>query len=385
VFQHCKPWNPQAPAYGRFWVDVPGEERRRKTVSLGVCHTRSTAKQKLREYIETTGINSKESFTHNTAPPTTFRGQAEKWFDSLFKRRRKPVKPATLVGWRTALDKWILPNIGDNLLVETSNGALRELVEKMLEAGLADKTIVNYAQVVKLVVASAVDADGEQIYPRKWNHDFVGLPIIRKDKQRRPTITVEELNTILASAKERYRVLFALVAGTGLRIGEALALKTTNLSPDCRVLYVRRSMWRGKEQEPKTPNAVREVDVPEPLANLLQVYVAGKAGYLFASKSGRPLQQRDVLRALHTTGKKIGFHAFRRFRTETLRRARVPKDLTRFWLGQPHQTVTDLYAVGLQNDEAWRREWCDRAGLGFSLVGLLGLQNAVDCDSVKAA
>jgi integrase len=151
------------------------------------------------------------------------------------------------------------------------------------------------------------------------------------------------------------------------------------------MLHVKRSIWHGQEQDPKTPNAVRVVDIAEPLAELLRECVASKSDYLFAAKGGRPLQQRNVIRALHATGKKVGLHAFRRFRTETLRRARVPEDLTKLWLGHSKQTVTDFYASGLQKDEAWRREWCDRAGLGFSLVGLLGLQNAVQIDSVRAA
>jgi Fic family protein len=66
--------------------------------------------------------------------------------------------------------------------------AVRELVEKMLEGGLAAKTIVNYVQVAKLVVASAVNDEGERVYPRTWNHDFIQLPIVRKDKQHRPTV-----------------------------------------------------------------------------------------------------------------------------------------------------------------------------------------------------
>src|SRR5437016_14030539 len=37
--------------------------------------------------------------------------------------------------------------------------------------------------------------------------------------------------------------------------------------------------------------------------------------------------------ALHATGKKIGLHSVRRFGTETLRRARVPEDLTKLRLG----------------------------------------------------
>jgi hypothetical protein len=138
-------------------------------------------------------------------------------------RRRRPVKPATIFGWQHALNRWNLPNIGDKLLSEISNGALRELIEKMA-AGLSPKTIVNYAQVVKMVMASAVDADGDELYPRKWNHDFIGLPIVRKEEQHRPSVTETELGEILWSAKKMYAVLFALLAGTGLRIGEALAL-----------------------------------------------------------------------------------------------------------------------------------------------------------------
>ena len=109
-----------------------------------------------------------------------------------------------------------------------------------------------------------------------------------------------------------------------------------------------------------------------------------KSGYLFAAASGRPLQQRNVLRALHATGKKVGLHSFRRFRTETLRRARVPEDLVKLWLGHSKHTVTDFYAIGLYKDSAWRREWCDRVGLGFQL-GYVGLQNVVAIDSAKVA
>jgi len=88
---------------------------------------------------------------------------------------------------------------------------------------------------------------------------------------------------------------------------------------------------------------------------------------------------------LHDTGVRVGFHAFRRFRTETLRRAAVPQDLERLWLGHASATVTDLYARGLQSDRAWRTEWCERAGLGFSLNGLRGLQKVVEISSAKAA
>ena len=175
-------------------------------------------------------------------------------------------------------------------------------------------------------------------------------------------MTAAEVSDTINGATERFAVLFALLAGSGLRAGEALALKATDFTPDFRVLRVTRSIWHGREQDPKTPAAIREIDIAEPLAAMLKVYAMGKGGYLFATKSGRPIAQRNVNRAAG-----VGLHAFRRFRTETLRRARVPEDLIGLWLGHAPKSVTDLYANGLQHDLVWRREWCDRVGLGFSI------------------
>jgi len=366
VFQNSKSWRPTAPCYGRFWIDVPGGSRRQKTVPLGQCVTRSIARQRLREHIEREGVNCKAAFYQNTAPATTLKQQSERWIESLSTRTRRPVKPATIAGWQEALNAWILPNLGDRPLAEVSNGALRELVGKMTAGRLSPKTIVNYVQVVKLVVASAVSDEGDEIYPRKWNHDFIGLPIVRRDKQHRPTVAESELEDILSGVKGRYRLLFALLAGTGLRIGEALALKPPDFGPDCRVLHVRRSIWRGQEQEPKTPNAVRTVDVPEELAQFIRSRMPKGNDYLFSTGKRTALQHRNVLRVLHGV-KKVGLHAFRRFRLTWLRRNSVPKDLERFWMGHAPEEVGDLYS-NLKDDASFRAMWCEKVGLGFKLV-----------------
>jgi integrase len=276
-----------------------------------------------------------------------------------------------------------LPNLGDKRLSDVSNAAVRELVEKMSDAGLAPKSTINYVQVVKLVVASLVDSEGELVYPRKWNHDFIQLPIVDREKQHRPTVTEVDLGNMLSNMiKPEYSMLFALLAGTGLRIGEALAIRTTDFGPDCRVLHVRRSIWRGQEQEPKTSNAVRVVGIPEVLANPLRNYVASVTGRLFATAQGKPLQQRNVLRVLHEV-KRVGFHAFRRFRLTWLRRNGVPKDLERFWMGHAPEEVGDLYSK-LRDDVAFRQEWAERVGLGFS-VGTLGTQEPKEVEVGKVA
>ena len=164
VVQHSKTWDPAAPCYGKFWADVPGgPKRKRQTVALGICKTKSSARQRLREYLDREGVNSKEAFHQNTAPAITFRQQADSWIASLPSRKRRPVKPATISGWRDALNAWLLPHLGEKLLAEVSNKTVRELVEKMSAANLSAKTIVNYIQVVRLVIASAVDEEGQDL------------------------------------------------------------------------------------------------------------------------------------------------------------------------------------------------------------------------------
>jgi hypothetical protein len=123
------------------------------------------------------------------------------------------------------------------------------------------------------------------------------------------------------------------------------------------------------------PNAIRLVDIPEALAQVLRRYTEGKDGYLFTTRAGRLVDQRNSLEALHGAGNRGGFHAFRRFRFAVLRKAGVLENLIKQWLGHS-QNLIDLYAAQLRYDETYRREWFEKAGLGFEL-GELGYKSEV--------
>jgi integrase len=393
------------PKYGRYWKDIPGQhERSRVVVPFGPV-TQSVAERKLREHIQSIGVNSPEQFTEATSPATTFRQQGEWWIREMregrivSKKRRTKIKPATLANYESALN-WLNTVLGDVLLADVKNEAAKRLVLQMRAAKFSDKTMVNYFQVVRSVVASAVSSEGEQTYPRNWNFQFIGLPIVDEKKQSRPSFTAAEVEQILLRAKGRYIVLFALLAGTGLRIGEALGLRITDFSDDYKTIKVSQSVFRLTPQLPKTPNAVREIDLPSNLAGYVKKFIGNrKFGLLFESGSGKPLSQRHVLR--HGLGKirrdlnldqdGKGFHAFRRFRTAHLRRNRVPWDLEKFWLGHANRDVADKYAEQLKEDLEWRKSVTERTGLGFNLpssetpVGQLGLPNEKKQEVVEAA
>ena len=142
------------------------------------------------------------------------------------------------------------------------NLALKGLVETMVKAGLSPKTVNTYSQVVKSVVASAVNEEGEQLFPRKWNHEFVDMPVVDKSKQNTPHFTNEVITGILASSKGYKRMFCALLGGTGLRAGEALGIEVDkHISDDFRTLYIRQKVRRGKlEHFLKTESGRRDVD-----------------------------------------------------------------------------------------------------------------------------
>jgi len=397
------------PKYGRYWKDVPGQHaRQRQSVSFGRV-TWTVAERKLRDHILATGVDSVETFNEVTGPLTTFKEQADWWLREiragriLSKKRRTPMKSATIAGYESAVT-WLKNSIGDKALADVKNEVARELVTAMKTAKppLADKTIVTYFQVVKAVVASAVNKEGEQLHSRNWNLQHIGLPIVNERKQSKPAYVAREVEQIVSWATGRYRILFALLAGTGLRPGEALGLKVgEHVSPDCKTLYVRQSVWNGKEQDPKTENAVRDVDVCSDLAVMLKDYIGNRInGFLFHSDSGKPLLQRNILRDglnpiltklnLKQNGK--AFHSFRRFRVMHLRKNRVPWDLEKFWIGHANKDVTDKYAAQLKEDVEWRKDVAEKTGLGFALpasseisIGQLGQPEMISSEEEKAA
>ena len=195
----------------RFWMDVQGQDKR--VLKRGkICPvagpgslSKSARERRAREIICDSGVDTEEYFNKvvKQADSVTFREQAKLWLEQVKTRKRKPVAVSTLQSWESCLVNWINPNIGDIPLADVNNGVLKGLVATMSKGGLSAKTIDNYAQVVKMVVASAVDKEGEEVYPRKWNHGFVDMPMVEKAKQNTPCFSPEVMSGLATWKKER--------------------------------------------------------------------------------------------------------------------------------------------------------------------------------------
>jgi len=369
----------------RFWKDVMGQEQRQR-VRERICPISGPGKlpasereRRAKEIIAASGADSVEHFEKvvRSNHGVTFREQAVTWLNQVKNRKRKPVAPSTAENWESHLERWINPNIGDMPLDTVNNLAMKQLVAKMVASGeLGPKSITNYTQVVKMVVASAVNEQGEELYPRKWNHEFIDMPEVKKQDQKQPSYSGEVVTKILAKTKkEKYRTLFALLASSGLRLGEALGIDVRNVSPDGTTINICTKAWKGElHNRLKTENGKREVDLHSSIAAMLREFIGErKSGLVFGSRSGKPLGQSNVLRqTLHPilaelSQPKSGAHAFRRFRNTYLRNhTSAPPSLIKFWMGHAEQDMGDLYDK-IKSDVEFRKEVAEKAGIGFKL------------------
>jgi integrase len=124
---------------------------------------------------------------------------------------------------------------------------------------------------------------------------------------RRRIYEGDELAQTLSAAREPMRTLFALAAVTGARLSELLGLTWADLElaeTDTAEARIEAQVDRSGERRPlKTAESRRTIELPSSLAVALKRHqlargVPPASAFVFATRSGRPLAQRNVLRTL---------------------------------------------------------------------------------------
>lgn len=146
---------------------------------------------------------------------------------------------------------------------------------------LADATVARVVSPLRACLATAVEEGLIRSNPTA----NVRLP--KRDETRRieagddldddrdtRVLTTDQLAALLAAAPPRHRLLFRVLAATGLRIGEAVALRWADLALEgpAPAVHVRRA-WSFKSHKPKTPKSEkgrRRVPVDGPLRDELR-------------------------------------------------------------------------------------------------------------------
>jgi integrase len=155
--------------------------------------------------------------------------------------------------------------------------------------------------------------------------------VARKEAKHASAVDMNKL--LLCAEGLRYRNVLALIAATGMRRGEALALHWDQVDLNKGVLLVRGTLGRvgGKLviTEPKTDRSRRTIPIAAPLVAMLQAHRADQEaeriaagdqwqvhGLVFATEFGTPVDPRNILRTIQIAAQKaaisdIGVHTLR--------------------------------------------------------------------------
>ncbi len=280
---------------------------------------------------------------------------------ALSSRTRRPFSPRTAYRYRESWQRLfrVLARGRDATLADITKGFIAEFREARRHEGKAGSTINR-----DLCALSAF---------RRWceEEQELAVPVLKLPREREPAgrerwLSAEELRDLESATPREWWPLFATLAFTGLRIGEAQELR----GGDVR-LAERRIRIHDAEHRVKTASSVRDVPVPEPLARLLAEHVTrfpiGPNDLLFAAPlSDYRAARRVFSRACRTAGlHKVTLHDLRHTFAVHAAQAGVPIPRIQKLLG--HATVAMAMRYMKHAPEAYFVE--DAARLAASLTG----------------
>jgi integrase len=237
---------------------------------------------------------------------------AEIWKVQVLNHR----KPSTIHASTSHLQHHIVPGLGSLRLSEIGREAQQAFIT-CVAPKVARKTLLNIWGTLSSMLRTA----------KKWGYITEGVDSDTLEfpaREVRPAVrffTADEVRKIIGSAEQPWRTMYAICAMTGLRSGELFGLSVDDLDFERKQIHVRRSVWRGKIQTPKSARSEAVLPMPEALADMLKLYLQqwrpNPLRLLFANQRGNPFFGENVIRdrlapLLRELGlPRAGFHAFR--------------------------------------------------------------------------
>jgi len=185
---------------------------------------------------------------------------------------------------------------------------------KVKEGRLNAKSVRNHMVVMKRMLTSAVD----------WgliNSNPASKTILPRIPQvEMAFLTPEDVRKLLDATPEGWsRLLIATACLTGARKGELLALQHEDWSLEKQTITIKRTLYDGVLQEPKSMRSVRVLPMPASVAHMYETLVPigiEPSNFVFRQADGTPLANgtpnRILNRALEKAGlEKVTFHALR--------------------------------------------------------------------------
>jgi integrase len=257
----------------------------------------------------------------------TFLRYLDEWVERYRGQGRRGFRENTREEYRRLIRTYAHRHFPRKLkLVDVSTYALARYMDWIADESeqgkrLSDRTVANAVIPLRAALATAKREGLIRHNPAQ------GLAMPHREPLPDEEVKVfsrEQLTAVLAMAPERHKPLLELLAATGLRISEAIALQRLHLQLDQSEpeVCIRRAIVRDRIVPPKSKYGHREVRLPASLTAKLRAHLAAQPGQdsttlAFPNKTNGPLDpgnlRRRVLKPLaeEVDAPWAGFHTFR--------------------------------------------------------------------------
>ena len=294
------------------------QETGKRIIKNVLCKTQAEVKEKLK-----TAISESQQLDVSKAGAYTVSSWMKMWYEVYAEPR---IRPNTKAYYTNYIENHIIPGIGSVPLEKLTTIQIQRFYNNLQKSGrvqrknfpeLRDKSLS--PRVVRGVHTLLHNCLEQAVAERLiLANPAQGCKLPQLEKREMKILPQEKIGMYLAEAERRgLLAAFYLELTTGLRRGELLGLKWTDVDLDRGVLKIQRAISRqnGKVVEAplKTKNAYRTLPMSADAIDVLmqQRRKTGNSEWVFPSPTGGPMSPDSVLHMLQRVLKRAGLPRIR--------------------------------------------------------------------------
>lgn len=333
----------------RWWEDVIGPankiERIRRSEVLGTIAEIPT-KREAQQILDNL-LRRANSGEHRPQAVLTFRSFVEdRWKPDVY----PTLKYSSKKFYDNMVSTHLNPVFGDTQLRLITKDSVQSFLNAKAQGNSSWKTVKHIRTVFGSILEAAVRDDLLTSNPVRKTR----LPRRAPFDDRTP-IDLESLRALLEALPEPSRSIATLLALTGMRIGELLALRWQDIDFDGGFFSVRRTVYEGHFDIPKSKRSKRTLPfgpMCRQIFETLRKQGVDPSALVFAARNGSPLSRRNLLnRQLRPACKDLGlrganWHWFRHAHATFLDSVGAPLGTVQALLGHASPEMTREVYIG---------------------------------------
>lgn len=279
----------------------------------------------------------------------TFAEYARQWVDTYSGRTSRGLRDETRADYRKRLEQDAIPHLGRMRLSAITAADVRGLVQHVAARGVAQNTVRLALAPVKACLATAVE-DG-LIRQNPASGVRIAVATAEPDAAEVKALSEDELARLVAATAADWQLFIRVLAQTGLRISEMIALTYGDVDLGHHRVHVRRRVRNGRVGPPKSRYGRRSVPLTQSLSRELwarrkAAERAGDGDLVWPSHAGGYLSVQNLHRDVLGPARKAagvewaGFHTLRHTCGTILFRRGLNAKQVQLWLGHHSPAFT---------------------------------------------